>query len=92
MHTLTVSVMPANENGRGNLAGYKVSCTCGNVETTTMQSEVQFMVRDHLQYWTPEREAAKARRQSGRKAAATRKRNADPFGYKAAAAEWMAAK
>lgn len=83
MHTQTVRNMVANEGGRGNLAGFEVSCTCGYKEGTTMQSSVQMMVFGHNQYHQ-KYDAEKAKKASRAKAVATRKRNNDPFGFKKA--------
>lgn len=86
-HTTTVRNMPANENSRGNLAGFEISCPCGFRMGTTLACDVQSIQREHVEYMTrrdAERAVAdkKARTQSRRRATLARK--ADPFGFKAA--------
>ncbi len=71
MHTQTVRNMPANENGRGNLAGFEVTCSCGYREGTTMASNIQFMLRGHDEYHA-KYDAEKAKKASRAKALATR--------------------
>jgi hypothetical protein len=51
-HTQTVREMKANEDGRSNLAGFEITCTCGHRLTTTMQSNVPFYVREHVEVMT----------------------------------------
>lgn len=83
-HTVTTRQMNANEGGRGNLAGTEIRCSCGYVEGTTLQSEVPFIIHGHVEWARTVGDARKARQITKLKAAATRKRNADPFGFKRA--------
>jgi len=80
-HDITTRQMPANENGRGNLAGTEIRCSCGYVEGTTLQSEVPFIIHGHLDWAHKVGDARKRKQTTALKAAATRKRNADPFGF-----------
>lgn len=50
-HTTSVVPMPANENGRGNLAGHKATCSCGFVATTSMGfHQASLDARDHVAF------------------------------------------
>jgi len=48
-HTLTHRTMEANENGRGNLPGYEVLCSCGFKMGTTLKTEVAKIQREHYE-------------------------------------------
>lgn len=84
-HETTVRNMPANENGRGNLAGFEIRCSCGWTMGTTLACDVPYIRREHVTYMTRRdaekaTEAKKARTQMRRKATLARK--TDPFGFK----------
>ena len=50
-HTLTpVREIPANESGRGNLAGFGISCSCGLEMSNTVRTNVQADAEDHLRW------------------------------------------
>lgn len=46
-HTATLTEIPANENGRGNLSGYRYSCPCGLELTNTMRTSIEFEISAH---------------------------------------------
>lgn len=83
-HTQTTRKMAANEGGRGNLAGTEINCTCGHQIRTSLDSEVLTLIYEHLDYMNRIGDKRRLHRLVAAKAAATRKRNADPFGFKAA--------
>jgi hypothetical protein len=49
-HSVTHRPMPANENGRGNLAGTALSCTCGWTATTSLATMAQAEGAAHLRW------------------------------------------
>lgn len=51
-HNTTVRNMPANENGRGNLAGFEISCSCGFKMGTTLACDVANIQREHVDVMT----------------------------------------
>jgi len=86
-HTTTVRTMEANEGGRGNLAGFQISCPCGFSMGTTMSSDVQNIQHEHVVVMARidvERAASTKKDRTQARRAATIARNADPFGFKAA--------
>jgi len=42
-----ISPVQADENGRGNLAGYRATCACGLEMTSTMLSSLQLDLAQH---------------------------------------------
>ena len=50
-HPITIRPMPANENGRGNLAGFEAVCdSCGPIGTNTFRTNSEAEGRAH-QRW-----------------------------------------
>lgn len=49
-NSITTRKMEANENGRGNLAGTEIRCSCGYKEGTSLDSQVQFIAAAHNAY------------------------------------------
>lgn len=46
--TTTIRPMPADENGRGNLAGFEARCPiCGLVMRSTMRTSIEADARQH---------------------------------------------
>lgn len=66
VHTVTTRPLPANEGGRGNLAGTALACTCGLEWGTSLTDPavVAAEVREHLAgaAWLAAREAKRAKR------------------------------
>lgn len=47
-HLVTLAEVPAS--GPGALAGFEVSCSCGNVQRTSLKSEASRLATDHLDW------------------------------------------
>jgi hypothetical protein len=80
--------MVANEGGRGNLAGFQISCSCGFVMGTTMSSDVQGTQHEHVMVMEridAERAVSSKKARTQAKRAATLAHNKDPFGFRAKA-------
>lgn len=56
-----VVAYPANINGRGNLAYFASTCSCGMELASTMRSSVDLDVRQHVEYFASGRAARDAR-------------------------------
>jgi hypothetical protein len=83
-HTTAVRKMEANEGGRGNLAGFEISCSCGFVTGTTLACDVQNIQVEHIEVMTRidvERSARSKKALTAAKRAATIAHNKDPFGF-----------
>lgn len=86
-HTTAVRTMVANEGGRGNLAGFEVSCSCGFRTGTTLACDVQGIQAEHVRVMTrvdAERSISDKKARTLARRRATIARKADPFGFKAA--------
>lgn len=42
--------MPADENGRGNLAGFEAACSCGFIARDTFRFNAELDLRAHALY------------------------------------------
>lgn len=51
-HNTTVRNMAANEGGRGNLAGFEISCNCGFRMGTTLTCDVASIRAEHVRVMT----------------------------------------
>lgn len=49
VHTQSIRVVPANENGRGNLEGMEVSCSCGHTIRTSMYCDLGLLIHEHAE-------------------------------------------
>jgi hypothetical protein len=59
-----ISPVQADENGRGNLAGYRATCACGLEMTSTMLSSLQLDLAQHATWHLSKAgQAADARRE-----------------------------
>ena len=85
-HTTTVRKMESNEGGRGNLAGFQISCPCGFVMGTTLGCDVQNIQREHVEVMTrvdAEKAVISKRARTNAKRARTIAHKKDPFGFNA---------
>lgn len=61
IHTISpIVAIPANQDGRGNLAGFEARCSCGLSMSSTIRTNLVFDTADHLRYF--EAKARKGRR------------------------------